>query len=92
MRNKLFDDLPKTVKLSTEKWLHIFPETGEGYRLYDPAAEKEMGRILMDEADNWIYDGELLTVDEQEEVAGAITGHQNEMEELVKTLKIDASI
>jgi hypothetical protein len=45
-----------------------------------------MGRILFDEADHWIYDGELLGY-EQEEVAGAIHGHQKEMEELVKSLK-----
>ena len=87
MKNKLFDDLPKTVKLSTEKWLYILPNKGEGYLLYDPINEKEMGRILMNDADQWIYDGELLNVYEAEEVAGAITGHEKEMEELLKSLE-----
>jgi len=87
MKNKLFDDLPKTVKLSTEKWLYILPNKGEGYLLYDPIHEKEMGRILMNDADQWIYDGELLNVYEAEEVAGKITGHEKEMEELLRSLK-----
>ncbi|MGZ3943334.1 MAG: hypothetical protein ACXVJB_00255 [Mucilaginibacter sp.] len=51
-----------------------------------------MGRILFDQHDNWIYDGELLTIDEQEEIAGAINGHQKEMDELIKSLKGDAKI
>jgi hypothetical protein len=92
MRNKLFDDLPKSLKTSLGKWLHILPDTGDGYRLYDPIAEMEMGRILFDERNNWIYDGELLAIDEQEEVAGAINGHQKEMDEFVKTLKQNAKI
>jgi hypothetical protein len=87
MKNKLFDDLPKTVKLSTGKWLHILPNKGEGYWLYDPINEKDMARILMNDADQWIYDGEQLDVYEAEEVAGAITGHEKEMEELLKSLK-----
>jgi len=89
MKNKLFDDLPKSVKLSTGKWLHIFPDNGQGYRLYDPLGEREMGRILFDEAGHWIYDGELLNVDEQEEASGAISGHQKEMDDLVNSLKKD---
>ena len=87
MKNKLFGDLPKAVKLSTGRWLHIFPDEGKGYRLYDPLAEREMGRILFDEADHWIYDGELLSVDEQEEASGAISGHQKEMDDVLKSLK-----
>jgi len=87
MRKKLFDDLPKSLKLSTGQWLHIFPDTGEGYRLFDPLEGKELGRILFDKTDNWIYDGQLLSVDEQEEAAGAISGYQREMEELFNTLK-----
>jgi hypothetical protein len=86
MRNKLFDEVPKSVKISTGKWVHILPDKGAGYALYDPIAEKTLGRILFDAADNWVYDGELLTVDEQEELAGAITGHQKEMDELLKSL------
>jgi len=86
MRNKLFDDLPKSVKTSTGKWVHIFPDTGAGYDLYDPIGEKAFGRILFDDQDNWIYDGEVLSVEEQEELAGAITGHQKEMEELLQSI------
>ena len=89
MRNKLFDNLPKTVKLSTGKWLYVSPDTGEGYALYDPLAEQKMGRILFDDSDHWIYDGELLSVGEQEEVAGAINGHEQEMNNLIATLKND---
>jgi hypothetical protein len=33
MRKKLFDDLPKSLKLSSGIWLHIFPDSREGYRL-----------------------------------------------------------
>jgi hypothetical protein len=89
VKNKLFDDLPKTVKISTGKWLYILPDKGEGYLLYDPINEKEMGRILVDNSGQWIYDGEQLDVYEAEEVAGAITGHEKEMEELLKSLKED---
>ena len=88
MKNKLYEDLPKTVKLSTGKWLHILANKGEGYLLYDPISEKEAGRILMNDADQWVYDGDVLNVYEEEEVAGAIHGHQSDMENLVKSLKI----
>jgi hypothetical protein len=87
MRKKLFDDLPKSLKLASGTWLHIFPDSGEGYRLYDPLEGKEMGRILFDEGDNWIYDGDQLCLQEQEDAAGAITGYQKEMDELFNTLK-----
>ena len=87
MRKKLFDDRPKSLKLSSGIWLHIFPDGGEGYLLYDPLEGKEMGRILFDKADNWIYEGDLLSVDEQEEGAGAISGYQKEMSELFNSLK-----
>ncbi|OKS88715.1 hypothetical protein [Mucilaginibacter polytrichastri] len=87
MKNKLFHDLPKTVRISTGKWLYILPNKGGGYLLYDPINEKEMGRILMNDADQWIYDGEQLRVYEAEEVACTITGHEKEMEELLKSLK-----
>jgi hypothetical protein len=49
--------------------------------------EEAAGRILFDDADNWVYDGGVLTVSEQEEVAGKITGHQKEMDELLNSLK-----
>jgi hypothetical protein len=87
MKNKLFDDLPKSVKTGTGKWVHIFPDKGAGHDLYVPIAEKALGRILFDAADNWIYDGELLTVSDQEELAGAISGHHKEMDELLNSLK-----
>src|SRR5438045_3077057 len=50
MRKKLFDDLPKSLKLSGGIWLRIFPDSGEGYRLYDPLEGREMGRVLFDKA------------------------------------------
>jgi hypothetical protein len=87
MRKKLFDNLPKSLKLSSGTWLHIFPDDGEGYRLFDSLEGREMGRILFDRGDNWIYDGDLLAVDEQEEAAGAISGYQKEMDKLLNTLK-----
>jgi hypothetical protein len=87
MRKKLFDDLPKSLKLSSGRWLHIFPGDGEGYRLYDPLEGVELGRIHFDQDDHWIYDGDLLTVGEQEEAAGVITGYQKEMNELLNSLK-----
>jgi len=71
--------------------VHIFPDKGKGYNLYDPLAERELGRILFDEKENWIYDGDILTVEEQEEIAGAITGHQKEMEALLRSLHNDQS-
>ncbi len=86
MRNKIYPDMPKTVKTGTGKWVRIFPDEGKGYRLYDPLAEAELGRILFDAADHWIYDGELLTIGDQEEIAGAIDGHEKEMDQLLRSL------
>ena len=74
MRSKLFKQRPKTAKTSAERWVRVFPDNGAGYRLFDPD-------------DHWIYDGELLTVDEQEDIAGFIGGNIKEMEELIKTVK-----
>jgi hypothetical protein len=87
MRKKLFDDLPKSLKLSSGKWLHIFPQDGDGYRLYDPLEGKELGRIHFDQDEHWIYDNDQLSVDEQEQAAGALTGYQKEMNELLNSLK-----
>ena len=89
MKNQLSPEVPKSVKLSTGRWVHILPDTGEGYRVYDPIAELDLGRILFDAQEHWIYDGELLTIPEQEEIAGAITGHQQEMAALLRTLHED---
>ena len=87
MRKKLFDNVPKSLKLSSGNWLHISPDSGEGHRLFDPLEGMEMGRILFYDGGNWVYDGELLKVEEQEEAAGAISGYQKEMNELFNTLK-----
>ena len=86
MRSKLFAEKPKTTKISTKKWVRILPDQGDGYRLYDPLEELFMGRILFDRDDNWIYDGSFLSVNEQEEVAGLITGYQKEMDQLLRDL------
>lgn len=87
MRNKIYPEVPKTVKARSERWVRIFPDSGEGYRLYDPLNELELGRILFDAKDNWIYDGEKLSVDEQEEIAGSISGHAREMDQLLRSLQ-----
>lgn len=89
MRNKIYPDSPKTVKARTERWVRIYPDTGEGYRLYDPLNEVELGRILFDASDNWIYDGEVLSIEEQVEVEGMISGHEREMDQLLRSLYED---
>ena len=86
MRSKLFEERPKTARTSTERWVRVLPDKGEGYLLYDAMAERPIGRILVDENDHWIYDGTALSVDEQEDVAGFITGHHKEMDELIRGL------
>ena len=86
MRKKLFDDFPKSLKLTSGIWLHIFPDSGEGYRLFDPLEGEELGRIHFDQEDNWIYDGDVLSIEEQKEAAGAISGYQKEMDELYGTI------
>lgn len=62
------------------------PDKGDGYQLYDVLREIAIGRILFDAHDNWIYDGNVLTVDEQEDVAGVISGHHKEMDKLISEL------
>jgi hypothetical protein len=86
MRSKLFKERPKRLRISAEKWLQVLPDAGDGYALFDVVSGAAIGRILVDEADNWIYDGSVLNVDEQEEVAVFITGSQKEMNELIKNL------
>jgi hypothetical protein len=86
MRRKLFEERPKTAKTSGERWVRVMPDKGDGYHLYDVLIETAIGRILFDAADNWIYDGEELTVEEQEDVAGFISGHHKEMDKLISGL------
>ena len=83
MRSKLFTARPKTVQIGQGRWVRILPEDGQAYRLYDPLDELELGRILFDSADNWIYDGEVLDIGEQEDTAGVISGNHKEMNELL---------
>ncbi|NOW96092.1 hypothetical protein [Mucilaginibacter sp. SG564] len=86
MRSKLFEERPKTAKTNEERWVRVMPDNGDGYHLYDVLQETAIGRILFDSADNWIYDGEELTVEEQEDVAGFISGHHKEMNKLINGL------
>jgi hypothetical protein len=86
MRSKLFQEKPKSARTSEERWVRIMPDEGDGYRLYDALEERFIGRILIDPDDNWIYDGTVLSIDEQEELAGTITGNQKEMDDLVRNL------
>ena len=87
MKSKLFSQSVKTEQLANEKWVRIFPDTGNGYRLYDPLNESELGRILVDANQNWIYDGERLSVDEQEDIAGSILGYGKEMDQLLESIR-----
>jgi hypothetical protein len=86
MRSKLFKDIPETTRTGSGRWVRIFPDLGECYRLYDPLEELELGRLLFDADEHWIYDGRVLSVEEQEDVAGFITGHRKEMDELLSGL------
>lgn len=83
----MFNERPKTIRTSSERWVRISPDEGGGYRLYDPLADRQLGRILFDAADNWVYDGQALDVYEQEEIAGTITGNEREMNELLNSVK-----
>jgi len=86
MKSQLFPEITKTAKTSTGRWVRIFPNDGEGYHLYDAIKEKWIGRILVDAEDNWMYDGDALSIPEQEDIAGFITGNRKEMEELLSIL------
>ncbi|MCD8739093.1 hypothetical protein LT679_00645 [Mucilaginibacter roseus] len=86
MKSKLFEEKPETARTSMERWVRIFPDRGDGYHLYDPLQEQPIGRILFDSDGNWIYDGTALNVEEQEEIAGAISGHCKEMDNLIRSL------
>ena len=86
MRSKLFEEKAKTAKINEERWVRILPDKGEGYQLYDAMEERPIGRILVDSNDHWIYDGSVLNVCEQEDVAGFITGYQKEMDDLISSI------
>ena len=86
MKSRLFEEQPEMAETNTTRWIRVLPDKGEGYQLYDALAELFVGRILFDQNDNWIYDGTDLSVDEQEDLAGFITGYQGEMQQLIKTL------
>jgi hypothetical protein len=80
----LYGNIPKTLKTESGHWLQISPNFSECYRIFDPVAENESGRILFDKDDNWLYGGEHLSVAEQEEVAGGNNGHQKERKRFFK--------
>jgi len=86
MKSKLFSESVKTRQLTTEKWIRIFPDTGNGYRLYDPLNDSELGRLLVDGDKNWIYDGDQLSIGEQEDIASEILGYGKEMDRLLDSL------
>jgi hypothetical protein len=66
--------------------VRLLPDHAGNYALYGRDAGMPIGRILFDEEDNWIYDGMVLSLMEQEDLAGFITGHQKEMDELIKSI------
>ena len=86
MKSKLFEEKPIAAKTSAERWIRIFPDTGDGYQLYDALLERSVGRILFDADANWIYDGNALNIDEQEEIAGFISGNHKEMDDLIRNI------
>jgi hypothetical protein len=86
MKSKLFDDKPISVKTGSGRWVQLVPDTTGGYWLYEPLPEQKLGRLLFDQEDNWIYDGDLLDVGEQEDVAAVVTGCRREMDELLKSI------
>ncbi|MET3606953.1 hypothetical protein ABIC74_000795 [Mucilaginibacter rubeus] len=87
MRSKLFKESTVNVKTASGRWIQIVPETTLSYQLFEPLYERELGKLLFDQEDNWIYDGQLLDIDEQEDVASVLTGCQREMDELLKSVK-----
>lgn len=62
------------------------PGKGDGYQLYDVFQKIPIGHILFDANNHWIYDGNVLTVAEQEDIAGFITGHHQETNKLISEL------
>ena len=87
MRSKLFKDSTVNVKTASGRWIQVVSETVTSYQLFEPLYGQELGKLLFDQEDNWIYDGQLLDVDEQEDVAAVLTGCQREMDELLKSIR-----
>jgi hypothetical protein len=87
MRSKLFAEKPKVLKIASGRWVKICPAGKDVYVLYDGLDGDAIGKLLFDNNDCWIYDGHLLTIAEQEEVAGYINSYQPEMDNLLKSLK-----
>lgn len=87
MSNKLFKEQPKTTEISAGRWLQLLPAGDAVYRVYDLQRATVIGRILFDDQGHWIYDGGYLTIQEQESLAGSISGYQREMIELLASLK-----
>jgi len=72
-------------QLSREDYgiLQLFHVEAPGYEA--PKIEA-LGRLLFDREENWVYDGDQLMIDEQEKVAGFITGHRRAIEKLIKDI------
>ncbi len=87
MKSKLFSEKAERTQISTGRWVRILPDKGEGYQMYDALGEYYIGRILFDANGFWIYDGGVLSVNEQEDVAGYINSYYPEMDNLLKSLE-----
>lgn len=88
MRSKLFRERPEKIKTDKDRWVRIVPVEDDAYHLYDLLQEVYLGRILFDRENNWVYDGGVLNVYEQEDIAGKISGNQKEMDQLLKSLNL----
>lgn len=86
MKSRWFNEKPKTIQTSAGRWIRIMPDEGNGYLLFDLTSGRQAGRIMVDEQNYWVYDGSILGLDEQDEVAGQIVGYQIQMDQLLKTL------
>jgi len=53
---------------------------------YEAPEMESLGRLLFDRQENWIYEGDKLAIDEQEEAAGFIAGHLAAMDRLIKDI------
>jgi len=53
---------------------------------YEAPKMESLGRLLFDHEENWIYDGDKLTIDEQEVAAEFITGHRGPINRLIEDI------